>query len=99
MIALVAEGQLSVCGGDAFSDRVAARASAWRNFVASTYEMIETFESDNVTSSGRSRSKRSVGRLSRSLTNASNSLKVFASMAFMTTEEVGTRSFLSEAMS
>src|SRR5882762_1365311 len=73
--------------------------SAWRNFVASTYEMIETLDSDSATSSGRSRSKRSVGRLSRSLTKASNSVNVFASMAFITTEEVGTFALLSEDIS
>src|SRR5882724_5655528 len=61
--------------------------------------MIETFDSDSATRSGRSRSKRSVGRLSKSLTKASNSLNVFASMAFITTEEVGTFAFLSDDMS
>jgi hypothetical protein len=51
------------------------------------------------TSSGRSRSNRSVGRLSSSLTNDCSSVKVFASMARITTEEVDTLSFLSFAMS
>src|SRR3954468_15452012 len=61
--------------------------------------MISALASESLTSSGRSRSKRSVGRLSKSLTNACNSVNVFASIAFITIDDVGTFSFLASAMS
>src|SRR4051812_37816076 len=61
--------------------------------------MISALASESLTSSGRSRSNRSVGRLSKSLTNACNSVNVFASIAFITIDDVGTLSFLASAMS
>src|SRR5689334_12334728 len=48
------------------------------------------FDSDGSTSSATSRSSRSIGRLSRSLVNACSSLKVVASIARMTIDEVET---------
>src|SRR3954464_930420 len=61
--------------------------------------MISAFASESFTRSGRSRSNRSVGRLSKSLTKACNSVNVFASIAFITIDDVGTFSSLAVAMS
>ena len=61
--------------------------------------MISALASESFTSSGRSRSNRSVGRLSKSLTNACNSVNVFASIAFITIDDTGTFSSLAVVMS
>src|SRR3954471_5776669 len=60
--------------------------------------MISAFASESPTRSGRSRSSRSVGRLSKSLTKDCNSVNVLASIAFITIDEVGTFTSLCVAM-
>src|SRR6478735_7729450 len=67
--------------------------SACRYFVAITYPTICAFDSEGLTRSAMSWSKRSVGRLSRSFVNSCSSVNVVASLAFITMEEVGRGAF------